>query len=132
MTDKKDENEATVKIEDVKSTLQEMFGESADIEVISVADMKEKEMSKMDMITKALQTVDHESTNKLIDDLTEVLHNSEGISVIEFGVVLSILCEIISEGLDDVPPIAIAELVMSLTHASHVMKQKDKEETTLQ
>lgn len=132
MTDKKDENEATVKIEDVKSTLQELFGESADIEVISVADVKEKEMSKMDMITKALQTVDHESTNKLIDDLTEVLHNSEGISVIEFGVVLSILCEIISEGLDDVPPIAIAQLVMSLTHASHVMKQKDKEETTLQ
>lgn len=127
MTDKKDKDVTTPDLEEVKTTLENLFGDSADIEVVSVAEMKKKELSKFDMITEALKTVDHESTNKLIDELIAVLHSTEEVSIIEFGVVLSVLCEVIAEGTEDVPAVGIAELALALTHASHVMKQKEEE-----
>lgn len=83
------------------------------------------------MLNKALQTIDKEKTNKLIVDLTEVFRNAGEISVIQFGVTLSILCEIFADEVEVATPEMLAEVVLSLIQSSQVSMKKEESKTFL-
>lgn len=91
----------------------------------------EKDLVRINTLNKALQTVDKERTNKLIVDLTDVFRNAGEISVIQFGVTLSILCEIFAEEVEITTAEVLAEIVLSLTQSSQVVTKKEGSKTSL-
>lgn len=91
-----------------------------------VDEMLQEDLDKINALSTALQTVDQENTNKLIVDLTEVLRNAGVISVIEFGVTLSILCEIFAEEVEVTTAEVLAEIVLTLTQSSQIFMTKEK------
>ena len=93
--------------------------------------MMEKDITKISALGKALQTIDKENTSKLIGDLTEVFRSAGGLSVIEFSVIISILCEIFAQETEVVTAEDVIEVALTLVQSGQVATKKSGSKTSL-